>query len=241
MRTPACSMRKRTGASGRSISLINALHAGLFHLGLQRRNQRMNRRRARGQRGRRRLIVARRHIGQRLRGVRGIQRVREQHGVVHRAAQRNSLRLSTCSASFQSCTLGNGRIFKQRAQLGVKPRRSAPRLAQTPTLKLAFFSAASATSSSEKFMLRLPLLHRGFGLLASSAKANPWRAQQRRMRRPAHRLALQSTQPKGLIPQAQVAQHRCEFKLGEKLAAGLDVRRLRLHRASQPAAHGCRW
>ena len=69
--------------------LIHALHARLFRFIPQRRRQRMNRRRARRQRRRRGLSMARGHIGQRLRGVRGIERIGEQHRVVHRAAQRS--------------------------------------------------------------------------------------------------------------------------------------------------------
>ena len=103
MRTPACSMRKRTGASGRSIC-VDALDAGLFDFGLQRRNQRANCRSARGERGRRRLRVARGHVGQRLRGVRGIERVGEQHRVVHCSAQVSTpCAVSRWSAVFQSC------------------------------------------------------------------------------------------------------------------------------------------
>ena len=61
------------------IHRVNLLQTSLFHLGLQRRNQRPDRRRSRRQRSRRSLRVARRHVGQRLRRVRWIQRVREQH------------------------------------------------------------------------------------------------------------------------------------------------------------------
>ena len=65
-----------------------------------------------------RLAVARGHIGQRLRGVGGIERVGEQHGVVHRAAQRNALLAEHMQRQLPVVrALGNGGVFKQRAQL----------------------------------------------------------------------------------------------------------------------------
>ena len=105
-----------------------------FPLPLERGNQRMNRGGARGQCGGRWLRVARSHVGQRLRGVRGIERIRKQHGVVHRAAQSNALRGQQMQRGLPVVRLlGNGRIFKQCAKLRVSgSRRASDGSAQTP-------------------------------------------------------------------------------------------------------------
>ena len=100
------------------IHCVNLLQAALFNFGLQCGNERPNRRSPRRERGRRSLRVARRHVGQRLRGVRWIQRIREQHRVVHRPAQRNSLRSQQMERGLPIvCLLGNGLVFQQCAQL----------------------------------------------------------------------------------------------------------------------------
>ena len=192
--------------------------------------------------------VARRHIGQRLRGVRRIERVGEQHGVVHRAAQRYALRREQMESGLPIVgLLGDRCIFKQCAQFA-RQRQAQSAIAgsaHTPTLKLACFSAASATSSSESDFC-------GASSSASSARAlrHPARrqirarARLRRTRLPASGVVLRSISTDGRRRGGRkFAQHRGELQLGEEFAAGLDVRRLRLHcRPDQaPAARGCRW
>ena len=93
---------------------------------------------AAGKRGRRGLAVARGHIGERLRGVGGVERVGEQHGVVDCAAQCDAERRQYMERQLPVVhVLGDGCVFEQRAQLGRE--RQAQRgagSAQTPTLKL---------------------------------------------------------------------------------------------------------
>ena len=135
----------------------------------------MNRGGAGGERGGRGLRVARGHIGQRLRRVRGIERVGEQHGVVHCSTQRHALRGEQVESRLPVVSLlGDGGVFQQCAQLrGQRESRAVAGSAQTPTVKLACFSAASATSSSERFCWRFVFRFFGAGGFASSAKAKP--------------------------------------------------------------------
>ncbi len=130
---------------------IHARDVGLLNLFAQRRRKRMNRRSRRRQRRRRALAVARGHVGQRLRRVRGIQRIRKQHGIVHRAAQRHAESVQHVQRQLPIVhALGHGCIFKQRAQFGrQRQAQRAGRSAQTPTLERVFLSAASNTSSSD--------------------------------------------------------------------------------------------
>ena len=79
----------------------------------------MKRRRARGQRGRSRLSVADGHIDQRRHRVGWIHRIRQQHGVVHRAAQRDTLRRQRMKRQLPIVRLlGHLGVFQQSAKLG---------------------------------------------------------------------------------------------------------------------------
>ena len=79
----------------------------------------MNRRSRRRQRRWRRLTVARGHIGQRLRCVRGVQRVREKHGVVHRAAQFDAHFAENVKGELPVVNaLGDGSVFEKCTQFG---------------------------------------------------------------------------------------------------------------------------
>ena len=149
MRTPACSMRKRTGARARSIS-IDALEAGFFDFGFQRGNQRANGGCGSGQRGGRGLRVARGHIGERLRGVSGVERVGEQHGVVDCATKGDALSGEQWRAVFQSwvCLGTAASSSRARSSRGERELQCDARL--------------SAGANIEDWLVfRLPRLRRG--------------------------------------------------------------------------------
>ncbi len=130
-----------------------------------------------GLRGGRGLVVARGYVGESLRGVGGIERVGEQHGVIHCAAQGNPRvhQEDAAPTSSRGCILRRLRLREDLRSSGVSGRRRArPGSAQTPTAKLACFSSASArsrrdcaggSSSSVSFAAA--------GAAASSAKAKP--------------------------------------------------------------------
>jgi hypothetical protein len=97
---------------------VDVQYGGLFGLFAQRGNERINGRGRRGQRIRRGLPTARGHVGQRLRGMRGIERVREQHRVVDRAMQRDVHLAQHVEGQLPVVhALGYGGVFKQGAQL----------------------------------------------------------------------------------------------------------------------------
>ena len=79
---------EQDGREGQVDFGVNTLQIGSFHFRAQRRDQRINGGRGGGQLGRRSLAIPRRHVGKRLRCMRGIERIREQHAIIHCAAQR---------------------------------------------------------------------------------------------------------------------------------------------------------
>ena len=96
---------------------VDARDAWLFGFFAQSGNERMNGGGGGGQGRRRRLVVARGDVGQGLRGVRGVERVGEQHAC-RRLGRAESTPMSprTCRASFQSWTrLGRRRLRGARA------------------------------------------------------------------------------------------------------------------------------
>ena len=213
---------------------VDALDACFFRLREQRGNQRMNGRRARGQRGRRGLPVARRHIGQRLRGVRRIQRVGEQHGVVHRAAQHYALRSQQMESGLPIVgLLGDCCIFKQCAQFAGQRQAQRNRRLRADAYAeagLLFGGLGHIEQRKRSAALRLP---------SPAARARRHRARRqsraraRRRRRRLSALAVGSSinlDRTAAVRRRKVAQHGGELKLGEEFAAGFEVRRLRLHR-----------
>ena len=168
----------------------------------------MNRRGRRRQRGRRRLAVARGHVGQRLRCVRRIQRVGKQHGVVYFAAQRNAHSSQNVQRQLPIVhSLGHAASSSSVRNSGVSAKRNAQAAsAHTPTLKRVFFSAASATSSSDSVGGASSSVSSAAGPAASRAKAKPCSRARHRMRRPAPALVHRSGRPKA--PAAAGARSR---------------------------------
>ncbi len=174
------------------------------------------------------------HVSQRLGCVRRVEAVGEQHAVVHGASDchvepaQNVQRQLEIVDAFWNCL-----ILEERTQLRGKRQTKRPVGIGTHAnagsrLLLGLFHNVKKRESLRHCILVLRLFFRG--LFGGQRKCEPvllrrvvkglglldcWLVDELRCRRARRR--------------GQIAKHRSEFKLAEKLATGLDVRLLSLH------------
>ena len=207
------------------------LRLRLYRLPREGGDECMNRSGSGGQRGRRRLAVACSDVGERLRGVSGVERVGEQHGVVYWAMQSDALLAKHMQRQLQVVrVLGDGCVFKESAEFGCE--REAER---------ASWIGGDAEGEAGLFFGGLGHVEQRQrrGLLVVRFRLGGRRSIERKGEAVC---AGGSIECGGLfgagssinstgsaLRRSKFAQHGGEFELGEKIAAGFEVGRLRLH------------
>ena len=136
---------------------------------------------AEGKRCRRGVAIARGHVGERLPGVRGIERIGKQHVIVDGAAQVDAEAAENVERQLVVVdALGDGGVFEKRAQLGSERKAQADAGIGADAdvgggFLLGGFDDIEKREASLRFGLGLRVrLRRRHGGAASRAKAKPF-------------------------------------------------------------------